>query len=189
MYTAKNIIAPIQINKKLNSNLTGQERYNFNSNFLLENFQSSIGTNPLETKITYNNYDAKGNAVELQKNNDIKYSYLWGYNFQYPIAEIENAGYSEIVAVLSQAVLDGFNTNPGTDDQLRQALNVLRQSPALQKARITTYTYNPLVGMTSKTDVNNQITYFEYDQLNRVKLIKDYQGNILKRYEYNYQIR
>jgi YD repeat-containing protein len=39
--------------------------------------------------------------------------------------------------------------------------------------------------MTSKTDIKGRITYYEYDNFNRLKTIKDNQGNILKQYEYH----
>ncbi len=55
-----------------------------------------------------------------------------------------------------------------------------------QGAMMTTYTYSPLVGMTSMGDPNSEITYYEYDGLNRLKNVKDYQGNIVKNYQYNY---
>ena len=52
---------------------------------------------------------------------------------------------------------------------------------------MTTYTYAPLIGMTSQCDASGKITYYTYDGLGRVKLIKDQYGNILKRYDYEYQ--
>jgi hypothetical protein len=55
-------------------------------------------------------------------------------------------------------------------------------------AMMKTYTYEPLVGMTSMTDVNNQTTYFEYDPYSRLKLIRDMNKNILKTYGYKYQV-
>jgi len=55
-------------------------------------------------------------------------------------------------------------------------------------AKMTTYVYDPLIGMTSMTDENNNITYYIYDSLGRLTDIKDDQGNILKHYEYNYGI-
>ena len=53
-------------------------------------------------------------------------------------------------------------------------------------ALMTSYTYNPLVGVTTMNDPNSEITYYEYDALTRLKNIKDYQGNIIKNFQYNY---
>lgn len=65
------------------------------------------------------------------------------------------------------------------------AIDELRLYPA--DAQMTTYTYEPLVGMTSQCDAANRITYYEYDGLQRLKYIRDQDGNILKSYEYQYQ--
>jgi hypothetical protein len=52
-------------------------------------------------------------------------------------------------------------------------------------ARMNTATYDPLIGKTSECDVNNRITYYEYDNLGRLQFIKDADRNIVKAYEYN----
>jgi hypothetical protein len=54
-------------------------------------------------------------------------------------------------------------------------------------AQMTTYTYTPLVGMTSKCSVDNHFLYYTYDGLGRLRYIKDQSGNIVKTYEYHYQ--
>jgi hypothetical protein len=54
-------------------------------------------------------------------------------------------------------------------------------------SQMTSYTYEPLIGLTSQTDKNNIISYYEYDTYNRLKLIKDFNGNILKTINYAYQ--
>jgi YD repeat-containing protein len=54
-------------------------------------------------------------------------------------------------------------------------------------AQMTTYTFDPLVGITSTTDPKGEITYYEYDSFQRLKNIKDQYGNILKSYDYNYR--
>jgi YD repeat-containing protein len=53
-------------------------------------------------------------------------------------------------------------------------------------AQMTTYTYAPLIGVTSKCDINNKITYYEYDGLGRLSVVRDQDKNILKTYCYNY---
>jgi YD repeat-containing protein len=53
-------------------------------------------------------------------------------------------------------------------------------------AQMTTYTYEPLIGMTSQCDVNNKITYYDYDALGRLRLIKDQDKNVVKKICYNY---
>jgi hypothetical protein len=54
-------------------------------------------------------------------------------------------------------------------------------------AKMTTYTYDPLIGITSSTDLNNRINYYEYDSFQRLKLVRDQDGNIIKIFAYKYQ--
>ncbi len=75
----------------------------------------------------------------------------------------------------------GFGTLSITGSGL---IDELRLYP--QGAQMTSYTYDPLVGMTTSDDPNGEITYYEYDALSRLKNIKDYQGNIVKNFQYNY---
>lgn len=53
-------------------------------------------------------------------------------------------------------------------------------------ALMTTYTYDPLIGMTSETDPNGKTTYYEYDSFGHLEYIKDHKGNIIKHYNYHY---
>jgi YD repeat-containing protein len=53
-------------------------------------------------------------------------------------------------------------------------------------AQMTTYTYDPLVGLTSITDTKGEISYYEYDTFQRLTNIKDKDGNIIKSFCYNY---
>ena len=54
-------------------------------------------------------------------------------------------------------------------------------------AQMTTYTHTPQVGMTSTSDANNQPTRYDYDGLQRLRLVKDNQGNVVKHLQYHYQ--
>ncbi|SCW74457.1 hypothetical protein [Mucilaginibacter sp. NFR10] len=54
-------------------------------------------------------------------------------------------------------------------------------------SQMSTYTYLPLIGMTSATDAKNLTTYYEYDDFQRLKNVKDKDGNIVKHDEYHYK--
>lgn len=56
-----------------------------------------------------------------------------------------------------------------------------------KNAQMTTYTFDPLIGMTSVCDPNNRIVYYEYDGLQRLRLLKDQYGNVTKTLDYNYK--
>ncbi len=133
-----------------------------------------------EPKVEFNQYDVYGNVQEQQKTDNVKEVYLWGYNGTYPVAKLVNTTYDIAKTYIAQSVLDA----PSDDGYLRNHLDNLRNIPG---ALVTTYTYSPLVGMTSETDPNGKTTYYEYDGFNRLTLIKDQDGNILKSYDYKYQ--
>jgi hypothetical protein len=54
-------------------------------------------------------------------------------------------------------------------------------------AQMTTYTHQPEVGVTSISDANNKPAIYEYDALQRLSIVRDQDGNILKQMEYHYQ--
>jgi len=54
-------------------------------------------------------------------------------------------------------------------------------------AAMSTYTYEPLVGMTSAIDDSGKTVYYEYDTFQRLMNIKDQNGFIIKNYEYHYK--
>lgn len=56
-------------------------------------------------------------------------------------------------------------------------------------AEVTTYTYDPITGITSMVDSNNIAVRYEYDESGRLKYVKDDDLNIVKKYEYNYQVK
>jgi YD repeat-containing protein len=54
-------------------------------------------------------------------------------------------------------------------------------------AQMTSYTYSPLVGMTSSADAGSHISYYLYDALGRMTAIKDQDGNVIKTIQYHYK--
>ncbi len=54
-----------------------------------------------------------------------------------------------------------------------------------EDAQMSTYTYDPVIGLTSGIDARGETVYYEYDGYQRLLNIKDMDGNILKNYTYN----
>ena len=53
-------------------------------------------------------------------------------------------------------------------------------------AQMITYTHEPMVGVTSRTDVDGRTAIFEYDALGRLLRTRDEQGRILSQEQYHY---
>jgi len=62
-------------------------------------------------------------------------------------------------------------------------IDELRLHP--KDANMATSTFEPMIGATSSNDANNTITYYVYDILNRMRVIRDKDLNVLKKYEYD----
>ncbi|HWI93253.1 MAG TPA: hypothetical protein VNT20_18370 [Flavisolibacter sp.] len=64
------------------------------------------------------------------------------------------------------------------------AIDELRLYP--KESLMTTFTYTPLVGITSQSDPTGRIIYYSYDKLGRLQLVRDQNQKILKKYDYKY---
>jgi YD repeat-containing protein len=56
-----------------------------------------------------------------------------------------------------------------------------------QGSQMSSFTHKPLVGVTSVSDENGIITYYEYDEQNRLQNVRDNRGNIVKNYIYHFK--
>jgi hypothetical protein len=53
-------------------------------------------------------------------------------------------------------------------------------------AQMTTFTYQPSVGISSQCDADNRITYYQYDGFNRLKVVLDQDHNVIKTTQYHF---
>lgn len=149
-------------------------------NIILPKFSfSAKGNSPLEKDVTYDKYDEQGNLLQYTLANGIPVSIIWGYDGQYPIAKVEGKDYTSIQSAANTLITASNNgsLNSGSFDALRNLDDVM----------VTGYIYKPLVGVTQIIQPNGQTENYEYDDAGRLKLVKDHDGNVLKKVEYNYQ--
>lgn len=143
--------------------------------------------NDLEKKINFDLYDDKGNLLQITEKEYQKTSYIWGYNKMYVIAKLENLEFSSIPesTITSLQNLSNSDTDNNFESLLRTALNNLRAN--YPNAMISTYTYDPLIGVTSMTDSKGDTQTFTYDSMGRLQNVKDKDANILSENEYHYK--
>ena len=188
---SRNILTPIKsqlfrAGNKLSERKTVYKNWGDNTNplFLPELIQGSKGQLSLENRVRFVKVDtANGNVLQLRQENGTNVSYIWGYNGTLPVAKIENAEYSSIsTALITDAQTASLDSN---EENLKIKLKAIRD--ALPNAMVTTYTYKPLVGVSSITDPKGDTITYEYDSFGRLKSVKDNFGKLLSENEYNYR--
>jgi len=145
-------------------------------------------------RLNYDNYSTKGNPLEIFKENDMHTAYIWDYNDTYPVIKAENVSFSVLNNAVNAATGSLGNLLYGIGDMTTvpqkeawKTFNTnLRSYEGLSNAMVTTYTYKPLVGLTSSTDPNGIPTYYEYDAFGRLIIVRDIDNNIVKNYDYHY---
>ncbi|MEP0266147.1 hypothetical protein [Dokdonia sp.] len=159
-----------------------------NNGYLIKEVKANKGDVPLsdlESKYVINSYDSQGNIREYTPDNGSPISIIWGYDKQYPIAKIENATYANAISGLTTFELTQIHS-PSSDAALQLVLNTIRENNP--NALVTTYTYKPLIGISSVTDPRGYTMYYQYDAQNRLKLVKDQDGKVYSKNEYHYGI-
>ncbi len=154
-----------------------------NGVFLLSSVRDSIENGNIEERMHYE-YDKNRNVSYILKDSTDKVVYLWSYNGSYPIAKIEGLTYSSVSDMLTTSFISNLQDKktPSESDY-----NTIRTCLANIGGLITTYTYEPLVGVTSLTQPNGVKTIFNYDGFGR--LVKTINGNGETISSINYHIK
>lgn len=186
----------------------------------------------LEPELTVNNYDQRGNILQLTTKAGIKESFQWGYASRHIVAKVLNAGN---VNGAKEFYYEGLEEGGGGQNIAAYAGNycrsgdftveflqpnpksyvidywyfdsnkwnyikkpyvygmLLSEGSAIDEvrvypvdARITTYTYSILKGLTSETDPNGKTLFYEYDEFGRLAVIRDKDRNVIKTVCYNF---
>lgn len=159
---------------------------------------SDINNNPV-TEATYDKYDSKGNLLQYTTKEGIPITIIWGYKTTLPIAKIEGGNYSQIMQTFG---LDGNNNSSyqqleivkksdldiddSTENTLISELNNFRNKAEFKDFRITTYTYDPLIGVRSITPPSGFKEIYKYDNFKRLEYVINDEGKVLKEFKYNY---
>ena len=175
------------------SQLLSKASYSFDVYQGIVNHKSSFvakGNNNLIPLSTIDKRDAHGNVLEYHNENGMHFCLIWGYNDTRPIVKIENASYADltntqndIIAVIKQAAEN--DVDPSSEQDLRVATQNLRD--AMPTSNITAYTYDPLIGITSKSDPRGYTVFYQYDEFNRLKAVKDSDKNLISSHEYHFK--
>ena len=165
------------------------------SKILPARIETAKGSNGLETRIKFHSYYSNGNLKEVSQKDGTSTIYIWGYNGKHVVAKIDNATYkigdpniitSSQESLINNVISAANNEYTSVDENnLRTKLELLRSG--FPKAQITSYTYDPLIGVTSITDPRGRTVFYEYDEFNRLKFVKDQEGNILNENQYIYK--
>jgi len=151
--------------------------YKMNNNILVKDkeYSSSTDENNLEEFVSYDEYSSDGLLLQYTTREGIPVSLLWDTRKNYLKAKIENANYLQVSSL-------NWNGANGSSIIMWNSLNQL-----VPDAVIRTFSYRPLVGLTSETDQNGVITKYYYDHFGRLETIFDVDGNVLKHMDYHYK--
>ena len=154
-----------------------------NSGYCLSSISesSNAGCTQFEDIETYNNYLSSGRPLQMTRRDGTPVCFIWGYSHQQALAVIENATLQQVKQYLNYD-LETLAANATCTDAVYRVLDALRDS--LSEARVTTYRYRPLTGVTEVKGPDGRSTYSDYDSAGRLQRIRDTKGHTLTEYEY-----
>lgn len=155
--------------------------------------------NNIVDNIDFNVYDNKANNLQNTQKNSIPTTTIYGYDQTLLIATINGISYEQLMQIfglpitptgyLSLDIVSKSNSDrdEASEQLLLKALDNFRNNPALSNYQITTYTYDPLIGLRSITPPSGIRESYLYDSAGRLQKVVDANGKVLKEMKYNYK--
>ncbi len=152
--------------------------------------------NIVSTEVTYDQYDEKGNLLQYTTKEGIPVAIVWGYNQTVPIAKVEGVtylhlsqNYPDTLAIINASDTDASAGLNNDETSFLAALQQFRTKLIIDRFQplVTTYTYDPLVGVRSITPPSGIRESYIYDSANRLEKVIDVNGKVLKEMKYNYK--
>jgi hypothetical protein len=183
---------PIEVEKRKNGKLLSKQetKYDHTYTILPSSVLSTDLQNVTSTEITYDHYDMNGNLIQYTTKDGVSTVIVWGYNQTQPIAKIKNAKFTDIELSSIFAIAGASDTDAAAganndETNLLNALNTFRNS--LSSYEVTTYTYDPLIGVRSITPPSGIRENYIYDSAGRLQKVVDVNGKPVKEMKYNYK--
>ena len=171
-----------------------QTKYDDPANLLPTSVLSFDLQNVPSKEVTYDKYDSKGNIQQYTTKDGISTVIIWGYEGTLPIAKIVGAKYSDVNSALIDNIVNSSQTDgalgtPVSEENMINALDGFRNNQALSGYQITTYSYDPLVGVKSVTPPSGIREIYLYDTAGRLKEVREQNntGKLLKEFNYHYK--
>jgi hypothetical protein len=191
---------PLEVTQKQNGLEMGKVEtfFDHSANY----FPSAVKTSGMNGAIVSEEkndiYDSMGNVLQSSSKAGFPTTYIYGYGGTLLIAKIEGAAYAQVMSAF------GLPANPEfykqlniyiasdadiyestiVEDMLRTNLEEFRQKPQFKDYLITTYVYDPLIGVKSTTSPNGNTEYYFYDSAHRLIRVEDMNHNVLKEIKY-----
>ena len=127
------------------------------------------------TETVCDKYNVNGRVLQITDRNGLKTCYVWGYNGHYIVAKVVGVDHTKVKDAI------------GTVDYLVGALTEAQDTAlrGIKGALVTTYGYDPFVGVTKIKDPSGRVKSFTYDGYGRLSGEFDDNGSRMRTYSYS----
>lgn len=159
---------------------------------------NNVSNGTISIEATYNLYDTN-RLLQYTNKEGVPATIIWGYKGTQPIAYIQGATYAQVMQTF------GLNGNDSTSykyldivkksdldiDNNSEAMLISKLSEFMNNTefndfKITTYVYDPLIGVKTIIQPSGIREFYKYDSFNRLESVKDGQEKLIKELRYNF---